>query len=183
MKHLIDYNLSVFGELEKINPDLKLFSVWTGENLDAYYNIMYGVRVASPILENMTSSQIAQYINSLYANKWDTLLDYTAALYSTLVGGGSSYTETRTTNDASTIKTTNTNNVSAYNDDDFSPNEQEITNTENGGSITEQIEHIDKSLSNIDYDKYTQYLMTNYIYDTVFSDINNICTLKIMEVL
>ena len=111
------------------------------------------------------------------------MLDYTASLYSTLVGGGSSYTETRTTNDGSTIKTTNTNNVSAYNDDDFSPNEQEITNTENGGTITEEIEHIDKSLSNIDYDKYTQYLMTNYIYDTVFSDINNICTLKIMEVL
>lgn len=183
MEHIIDYNLSVFEELKKINPNLKLFDVWTPENLDTYYNSMYGCLIASPLLESMNSSQIAQYVNSLYADKWNTLLDYTNQLYLTLVGGGSSYTETKTKTDATTVKTTNTNNVSTYNDDNFSPNEQDVSSTENGGTITEQIEHIDKSLSNIDYTKYTQYLTTNCLYDTVFTDINNVCTLKIMEVL
>lgn len=173
-----DITITLFSELEALNPDLKIFQDWTGANLDKFYSIRFGSRTASNIM-NQDQSVVANYLNSLFKTKWDSMYEFIKSSYAVIEGSGSKVTETVTTTDDTTNTTTVTSDVTAFDNDQYTPNTKDVTDSVNGGQIVKSTERLNQSLTNIDYSKYAAYLMENYLYDTVFADVNSICTLSI----
>lgn len=165
--------------MEKINPDLELFKVWTGENLDKFYKLHYSSRTLIPNVSVLDSQTIATYLNSLFAAKWDSTYRFNASAYGVLDKAGSNYEETVTTDDNSTSETVTNKDVTPFDEDEYAPDTKDTATTTNGGTVTKKTNRLNQSMTNINYTKYAQWLMENWLYMTVFNDVNHVCTLAI----
>lgn len=172
---------TIFSEIQKINPNLKIFQEWTGENLDKFYSVRFSKRTASALYAEQDSALVASWVNSLFKSKWDSMYEYCKSSFKVLEGAGSKVTETVTTQDDTTNTTTVSNDVTAFDDDQYSPNTKDTTSSVNGGTMVKKTDRLNQSLTNINYTRYAEYLMNNYLYDTVFADVNSVCTYNIFN--
>lgn len=172
---------TIFSEIQKINPDLKIFQDWDGENLDKFFSVRFSKRTASTLYAEQDATLVASWVNSLFKTRWDTMYDYCKSSYKVLEGAGSKVTETVTTQDDTTNTTTVSSDVTAFDADQYTPNTKDTTSSVNGGTMVKKTDRLNQSLTNINYTRYAEYLMQNYLYDTVFHDVNSVCSLNIFN--
>jgi hypothetical protein len=171
----------LFVEIASIK-DLAIFDCFTPTILDKYYIGMFGSRTLSAIATTNSVHDLAEIIVEFYGTKWDSILaQYTASItelkeYSEIIS------ETINDNGGNTFTRENTNKVSAFNDDNFVDDKNEI---ENQTTETENKKVREQTLKKVrDTKEYTDlilYLRNNYLCDTIFIDINDISTLSIFE--
>ena len=171
----------LFVEMQTVR-NLAIFDSFTPAILDKYYIGMFGNRTLSTIATTNSVHDLAEIIVEFYGTKWDSIL----AQYTTSITELKEYSETisETINDngGNTFTRENTNKVSAFNDDNFVDDKNEI---ENQTTETENKKVREQTLKKVrDTKEYTDlilYLRNNYLCDTIFIDINDISTLQIFE--
>lgn len=175
-------SFTLFQTLKNNGVDLGIFDFVLPTKLDLYYTNMYGEKFLSNIFINNTIEDVAEIINGFYTTKWNSLLAYIVSKNE----GLKTYSEklTETTIDTGDVETnrTNTNTVSAYNDDNFVNNDKDTENTKTQyNELTKtRTQYIDK-LSPNELNNVVSFLTNNFVYDTIFNDINNIITLQIFS--
>lgn len=169
---------NIFSEISKIKS-LKVFTYMSADTMDLYYKNAKSKKPTAPILDKLTQAEIAKILVGLYAEKWDTVVDYILKANETIITNGEKETKTQTTTGKETTNSITENEVSAYNVDEYSNNDKSTTTgtTDNEGGlnytiIKENSNYMEKALN---------YLKTNFIYDTVFSDVDTIITLSIFD--
>lgn len=183
VKELESFNL--FQTLHNNGVDLGIFDFISPEKLDLYYVNMYGERFLSNIFLNNTISDVAEIINGFYTTKWNSLLAYITSKNSALTGNNP-YSEKllETIVDTGEVETdrTNTNTVSAYNDNDFVNNDKDITHETTGyNDLTKTRTQYIEKLSPETLNNVVLFLTNNFVYDNMFTDVNNIITLCIFS--
>lgn len=179
MKKISDITeFNLFQEISKLG-DVKIFSYVDAETMDLFYKSAYSERITAPIIDKMTIPEIAKIIYGFYANKWNTLIDYVLKANEVAVNLGSTETKQETKTGENNNNSTTTNTVSAYNTEDFSNNDKS-ENVSTGGN-SENNQYTIVRTNNNSLTKNINYLKNVFIYDTVFSDVNNIIVLSIMD--
>lgn len=180
MIKLNDLKPTIFVELEKLCPNNKVFQViGTGEEIDALYLFMYGERYTTDDLDSIKS---AQYIKTIYADKWDRAYDLVNAMDDILPDLGSKETKTTTHRYKYTDTINDVDNVPVFDSTETglnSENNRTLTHDETGESgVNERIENTDKR--NIyNFNASYEYLRKNWLNDIVFTDVNTILTMSI----
>lgn len=175
-------SFTLFKTLKNNGTDLGIFDFISPEKLDIYYTNMFGERFLSTIFINNTISDVAEIIKGLYATKWNSLLTFIVSKNE----GLKTYSEklTETTVDTGDVETnrTSTNDVSAYNDENFVNNDRDTENakTQYNELTKTRTQYIDKLNPN-DLNNVIMFLTNNFVYDTIFNDVNSVITLKIFD--
>lgn len=179
MKTIADLDdFTIFTEIAKIGT-LKIFDYVSAENCDLYYKNAYTEKPIAPIMDRLTQSQIATIIYGFFHEKWDTLVDYILKANETVLNNGEKETKTQTTTGDETDHSETENTVSAYNTDDYSNNDKSVTDRTN--KTTGGLDYTIIRENNNLLEKSIDYLKTEFIYDTVFSDVSSIITLSIFD--
>lgn len=170
----------IFNQLEVINPNLKIFEIiGNGTELDSLYLALYGERYTTDTLD---SEKSAKFINMLYAKKWDnayTLIESTDMILSDL---GSKDIETVTKKYKYTDTIKDVDSLPAFDDTELNvdtQNDRQLSHDEiTDDNVNETVTVKDKK--DMDgFNKSYEYLMKNWIYDIVFTDVNSLITLSI----
>ena len=171
----------LFVEISNIK-NLAVFDCFSPSILDKYYCGIYGCRTLSTLATENNLHDLAEIIVEFYGTKWDSIL----AQYTSSVTALKEYTEkiyeTITDNGTNKFASENTTQVSAYNDDNFvndnSENETQQTTTKNTKTREQTLS---KVRNTTDYKDLILYLQNDFLYDTIFNDVNEISTLSIYE--
>lgn len=180
MIKLKDIKPTIFTELEKIIPTNKIFDVFgSGEELDNLYLFSFGERYTT---DDLDSIKTAQYIKTIFSDKWDSAYALINGMNEILPDLGSKETRTTVHNYKYTDTIKDTDSVPTFDSTDNSlenENNRTLIHNETGADGTnEKIENIDKRNIynfNVSY----EYLRKNWLYDIVFNDVNNLITMLI----
>lgn len=164
---------SVFTEISKIRP-LKVFNYIGSDLLDLYFSAKYSESYLSDIGE-MDQAKIAQIVNGLYGNKWDNLVEYNTNIF-TVFKSGEIETRVGTTTNSNTNNSTTVNSVSAFNDDNFTNNDNSVINSTNKTDESQNYKITRNNTNNLN--NITLYLQNNLVFDTIFTDLKNLVTTK-----
>lgn len=180
MIKLKDLKPTIFTELEKIVPQNKVFEIiGTGAEIDDLYLFMYGERYTA---DNLDSTKSAQYIKTIYADKWDNAYTLINGMNDILPDLGSKETKTTTHNYKYTDTINDVDNVPVFDSTETglnNENNRTLVHNETGtDGINEKIENTDKR--NIyNFNASWEYLRKNWLNDIVFNDVNVILTMSI----
>ncbi len=180
VKDITNFNLFQTIATKK---DLGIFDFINARLLDTYYSCMFGERTLNTLYTRNDIDDLAEIIIGFYATKWDSMLAYVTNSIPMLQNYGEKLIETITDSGNIVTDHENTNSVTGYDSEDFVNDNKEVskdTTTYNDKkSIREQI--INKISSN-DLQNIISYLQSNFIYDTIFKDINDSLTLSIFSI-
>lgn len=182
---IADSNIKIFATLQTIAPELKIFGVASGEELDTIYLDSYSLRTVAGKYSDPDkdySERIAKLIKTKYSIKWDSLVDYYKASVLALSKAGNSITEnTKTTTDG-TNNMTDTGNVSPYNNDDFAPDNQSVSEGKNHSEIVKERQYLNTRVSDMNFGAKYSYLQFTDVCDTIFMDTNSIYTVSVHSI-
>ena len=175
-------NFTLFQTMKKNGIDLGIFDFVSPEKLDLYYTNMYGERFLSNIFINNTIEDVAEIINGFFTTKWNSLQAFILSKTTGLEQYSEKLTETIVDTGGIETNRINTNSVSAYNDENFVNNDKDAENTTtNYDDLTKtRTQYIDR-LSPEVLNNVVLFLTNNFVYDTIFTDVNEIITLKIFS--
>lgn len=171
----------LFVEIASIK-DLAIFDCFKPEILDKYYIGVFGSRTLSAIATTNSLHDLAEIIVEFYGTKWDSILAQYTSSIAELKEYSVTVSETMNDNGGNTFTRENTNKVSAFNDDNFVDDKNEIENqtTETKNKRVRE-KTLKKARDTKEYTNLILYLRNNYLCDTIFIDINDILTLQIFE--
>lgn len=177
-----EYLNNIFQTMDNIKPNQDIFNFVDSELLDKYYINMYGNRTLSNMASNLTVEELADILNNKFMHKWNNIILNYLDSENLLTNYKETITEI-TTNSMTTDNTrTDTNKVSAYNDDDFVNSDENMAvenivtdNEANKETIRTKIKEVDF------YDKVNRYLTNFDIYNIMSIDVNSIVTLNILN--
>lgn len=173
---------TVFTELQKLKPHIKLFTVIAdGSELDNMYIFSYGDRIVPD--DNVDSATVAKYMGFLYADSWDSayylfqntqnIIPDLGQFNKTTVTHNYRYTDTIKDVDSlpafddKTLQTNNQNDRTFTHDEYFeSPNKNEKVTT------------VEKKDIN-DFQMSYKFLLLNWVHDIIFNDLNRYLTLYV----
>lgn len=179
-KKIKEIDFTLFAEIAK-TKQLAIFDFISPEKLDLYYSNMYSERFESNVLMNNIISDVAEIVIGFYATKWDSILAYITSSIPVLKNYGEKITETITDNGTDNNTRESVEKVSAYNDENF-VNDNQNTDTYTGTTTnSKERTQIVESLNASELDKIILYLQSNYVYDTIFTDVNEMLTLSVFE--
>lgn len=168
---------TVFTEMEKLSPNLKLFEIiGTGVELDNLYIMIFGERLTTDTLD---SAKVANYMKMLYSSSWDTAYYLFQNTANTLPDLGKQGRKTTLTEYKYTDTTKDTNSVPSFDSVDLNTETQkDMTfthseiNDDNINRVT--VTNDDKDIAGFkpSYD----FLLTNWVIDIVFNDLNRFIT-------
>lgn len=168
---------TIFSELEKIEPNIKLFEIiGSGQELDDLYIMMYGDRMVNDWLDSVKT---AKYLKMIYVSSWDNayyLFKNTGDILPDLGQSGvkttlREYMYTDTTRDVSSVPSFDSVelNVETQGDTTFTHDEYRDGNI-NRETITTDNRDIK------DFKKSFEFLMVHWVQDVVFNDVNRFIT-------
>lgn len=173
---------NLFNIIDINNAESDVFKFIDSELLDKFYINMYGERTVTDIVLNLDIQDLADIIANQYLNKWNQIiLQY---LDSENILDDYSETVKEINEDIMTNKNvrTDTNRVSAYNDEDFvnkdeviSSDDSDVTNDRNKNIIRTKLKDTDF------YIKVNKYLNDFNMYSIMIVDLNEITTLSILN--
>lgn len=200
-------SFKVYGIFHYLNEIQMLpFSTeFTADNLDTLYLSSYGKKsVSNFVLDNTEGEEITEQdirqmvtiIHSMFFSKWSRLYtimlsdlkileNYQDTTQETINELGENITDMETTNTNESI-----NKISAFNNDDFVNKEsddktEKRKDNQKGTNKNERVREVVKTgfkgSAIKEYQNAIDYLKSNLIYDTIFTDINNLVTLQIYE--
>ena len=173
-------NLFETMDNKKVGQDI--FNFVDSKLLDKYYINMYGNRTVSNIATNLSVEELADILNNMFSSKWNNIILNYLDSENLLTNYKETITELTTNNMATDNTRTDTNKVSAYNDEDFVNNDENITveNIVTGNEGNKEI--IRTKIKEVDfYDKVNKYLTDFNIYNIMAIDINSVITLNILN--
>lgn len=173
---------NLFNIIDNNNAESDVFKFVDSELLDKFYINMYGERTVTDIVLNLDIQDLADIIANQYLNKWNQIiLQY---LDSENILDDYSETVKEINEDIMSNKNvrTDTNRVSAYNDDDFvnkdeviSSDDSDVTNDRNKNIVRTKLKDTDF------YIKVNKYLNDFNMYSIMIVDLNEITTLSILN--
>lgn len=173
---------NLFETIDSLKPNQEIFNFVDSKLLDKYYTGMYGNREVTEIAENLEITELATILNNQFMNKWNNIILNYLDSENIL----ENYKEITTEINEDTLNNvntrTNTNKVSAYNDEDF-VNKDEDTTVDETDIINNRDKNIVRTkIKDTDfYDKVNKYLTNFNIYNIMVIDINSIVTLNILN--
>ena len=173
---------NIFQTMDSLKPNQEIFNFVDSKLLDKYYNNMYGKRKVTEIVESLELTELAEILNNKFSNKWNNIILNYLDSENILENYKEVMTEINTdvaTNDSTR---TNTNKVSAYNDDDFVNSDEDVT-IENINIANDRNKQIVKTrIKETDfYNKVNEYLTNFDMYNIMIIDINSVVTLNILN--
>lgn len=177
-----DYLTNIFKTMDNRKPEQDIFNFVDSDLLDKYYINMYGNRTLSNMATNLSVEELADILNDMFSSKWNNIILNYLDSENLLTNYKEVITEL-TTNSITTDNTkTDTNKVSAYNDEDF-VNNNENTTVENIVTDNEGNKEIIRTkIKEVDfYVKVNEYLTNFNIYNIMAIDINSVVTLNILN--
>lgn len=170
--------LNIFTNLEKLNPECKIFDLGKGVYWDTFFWMRYRTRIASNYLVSNGIDDIVSVINHLFTDKWDRIYDFNAYTFNAISNGGKVVETLEQTDNRGTTQET-IGRVSPYNDDDFANRDSE-TIVNSGADKTEYTKTtIDDRLYNYNLQKFVDYLSDNGYYDIIMADVLSLVALNI----
>lgn len=175
-------SFTLFQTMKNNGVDLGIFDFISPQKLDMYYSNMYGERFLSNIYLNNTIEDVAEIINGFFTTKWNSLQAFILSKRTGLEQYSEKLTETIVDTGSVITDRENTNKVSAYNDEDFvnNDNDTEHNKTHYDDLTKTRTQYIDR-FSPETLNSVILFLTNNFIYDTIFTDVNEIITLKIFS--
>lgn len=173
---------NIFQTMDGLKPNQAVFNFVDSKLLDKYYNNMFGKRKVTEIVENLELAELAEILNNKFSNKWNSIILNYLDSENILENYKEVITEINTdvaTNDSTR---TNTNKVSAYNDDDFVNSDEDVT-IENINIANDRNKEIIKTrIKETDfYIKVNEYLTNFNMYNIMIIDINSVVTINILN--
>lgn len=168
----------IFTAMLKIKP-LTFILDYGSENIDTLYKIKYGSRTVAKNIINLDSSEVAHALIASYGDKWDNkyvlLKDMELGVYSKTI-------EDEVVNDdVQRVSSSNqTNQVSAFNDDDVATNDVQV-DVVNDDVKKDSTKNIVKTHKSINAIKAQLNLLNSNFIDDVLQDVNKIIFLSIHE--
>ena len=173
---------NLFKTMDSLKPYQEIFNFVDSKLLDKYYTSMYGNREVTEIVENLEITELATILNNQFMNKWNNIiLNYLDS--ENILENYKEITTEINEDSLNNVNTrTNTNKVSAYNDEDF-VNKDEDTTVDKTDIINNRDKNIVRTkIKDTDfYDKVNKYLTNFNIYNIMVIDINSIVTLNILN--
>lgn len=173
---------NLFETMDDLQPEQDIFNFVDSKLLDKYYINMYGNREVTEIVENLEITELANILNKKFMHKWNNIILNYLDSENLLTNYKETITELSTSNITIGNTRTDTNKVSAYNDDDFVNNDVNISveNAVTGNEGNKEI--IRTKIKEVDfYDKVNRYLTNFDIYNIMTTDINSVVTLNILN--
>ncbi len=173
---------NLFETMDDLQPEQDIFNFVDSKLLDKYYINMFGNREVTEIVENLEITELANILNKKFMHKWNNIILNYLDSENLLTNYKETITELSTSNITIGNTRTDTNKVSAYNDDDFVNNDVNISveNTATGNEGNKEI--IRTKIKEVDfYDKVNRYLTNFDIYNIMTTDINSVVTLNILN--
>lgn len=171
-----------FTNLYAVNPNLQLFTLASAEVLDKAYLTLFGKRKCAQWLVEgyITPRDLAEVLNAMYGDKWDALIKgYKQMTEDASTGGAEHIEETITTTETPGGVVTTVNEVSPYNEQEFTNNDKS-TVTNSGTNTTERNRVYDRVAPDTEYQKFAiELLTTDGIFGTIYTDINRVYTLSV----
>lgn len=173
---------NLFETMEGLQGNQEIFNFVDSKLLDKYYANMYGNREVTEIVENLEITELATILKNQFMNKWNNIILNYLDSENIL----ENYKEITTEINKDTLNNvntrTNTNKVSAYNDEDF-VNKDEDTTVDETDIVNNRDKNIVRTkIKDTDfYDKVNKYLTNFNIYSIMVIDINSIVTLNILN--
>lgn len=177
-----EYLTNLFETMDNIKPNQDIFNFVDSSLLDKYYINMFGNRTLSNIGSNLTVEELADVLNNMFSSKWNNIILNYLDSENLLTNYKETITELSTNNITTDNTRTDTNKVSAYNDENFINNDENTAvenmvrdNEGNKETIRTKIKEVDF------YDKVIKYLTDFNIYNIMVIDINSVVTLNILN--
>lgn len=168
----------IFKEMLKIKP-LPFIVDYEAESLDTLYRLKYGSRAVAKNIINLTPLEVARILIVSYGDKWNNKYDI---LKDIEIGVDSKTIVDETVNDdVKRVSSSNqTNQVSAFNDEDVATNDVQldIVNDDVKKDSTKNTVKTHKSINAI---KTQLDLLNSNFIDDVLQDVNKIVFLSIYE--
>lgn len=173
---------NLFETMDDLQPGQDIFNFVDSKLLDKYYINMYGNREVTEIVENLKLNELAAILNNQFMHKWNNIILNYLDSENLLTNYKETITELSTNNITTDNTRTDTNKVSAYNDEDFVNNDENTTvenivtgNEGNKETIRTKIKEVDF------YGKVNKYLKNFDIYSIMIIDVNKVVTLNILN--
>lgn len=168
----------IFTEMLKIKP-LPFIVDYGAKSLDTLYKIKYGSRAVAKNIINLNSSEVAHILIVSYGDNWKNKY---ALLNGVELGVDSKTIVDETINDNVTrVNSSNqTNQVSAFNDEDVTTNDVQV-DVVNDDVTKESTKSIVKTHKSVNAIKTQLDLLNSNFIDDVFQDVNKIIFLSIYE--
>jgi len=173
---------NLFETMDELQPGQDIFNFVDSKLLDKYYINMYGNREVAEIVENLELNELATILNNKFMHKWNNIILNYLDSENLLTNYKETITELSTSNITTDNTRTDTNKVSAYNDEDFVNNDENTTveNIVTGNEGNKEI--IRTKIKEVDfYDKVNRYLTNFDIYNIMIMDVNSVLTLNILN--
>lgn len=172
---------TLFEEIAK-TKQLGVFDFLTPSYLDLYYKVSFSERTLSNLYTNNTISDVATIVLGFYGTKWDTLLAYITNSIPVLENYGEKLTETIIDTGNVVTDHENTNSVTGYDSENFVDDNKEVSKDTTTYNDKKQVrEQIISRVGYADMQGIIKYLQSNYLFDIIFEDVNNLLTLSIFE--
>lgn len=169
---------SIFYELNELAPN-GIISILGVEQLNLYYSINHGGKTIVPTLERVNTSAVANMIHNMYNKKWERLAEI--YLNDLEIGFDSSTTtDSNSTNKTNKdVTTNNTQQVSAYNDDELTnvSGEMDSLNEQGEAEQSTLVTVTHKKLKSIDFQR--ALLENSNITNVICTDIAQLISLSI----
>lgn len=175
MKKINELNPTIFVELEKILPDLKLFTLDNGDSLDSLYIFKYGERVTT---DNLDSVKVAGYLKTLYSKNWDKAFDLFTAGDNLMIDFGNMSSKVTTKEYGYTDTVSDLESVPAFDVETAEldrKNERSLVHVDDVNKTT--VTQDDKDISK--FNASWEYITKNYIDDVIFNDVNKLITMRV----
>ena len=117
---------NLFETMDELLPEQDIFNFVDSKLLDKYYVNMYGNREVAEMVENLELNELATILNNKFIHKWNSIILNYLDSENLLTDYKEIITELSTNNITDNTRT-DTNKVSAYNDEDFVNNDENTT--------------------------------------------------------
>ena len=168
----------LFAALNKVAP--LPFGI-TPSTCDILYNNRYGSRLLARFGRDNDVSTIATVLQEMFYEKWTNAWNSYQSYADMILGDKETTQEQVVDDNVNTGTNTDTNTVSAYNDENFVNDDKKSTEIHNK---TDNKRTRDKTVrkTNINtVEKVSKLLQNDFLYDTIFIDVNTVLTLDIFD--
>ena len=168
----------LFAALNKVAP--LPFGI-TPSTCDILYNNMYGSRLLARFGRDNDVSTIATVLQEMFYEKWANAWKSYQSYADMILGDKETTSENVVDDNENTGTNTDTNTVSAYNDENFVNDDKKSTQIHNEIK-NNRTRNKTVTKTNIDtVEKVSKLLQNDFLYDTIFIDVNTVLTLDIFD--
>ena len=153
----------------------------TPSTCDILYNNMYGSRLLARFGRDNDVSTIATVLREMFYEKWTNAWNNYQGYADMILGNKETTEEKVTDNNVNNGTNTDVNTVSAYNDENFVNDDKKSTEIHNEIK-NNRTRNKTVTKTNIDtVEKVSKLLQNDFLYDTIFIDVNTALTLDIFD--